>query len=108
MPKVTFIAHNGTKNTVTVPNGVSCRDAAVDNDIAGIDGDCGGVCACATCHVYVDPAWLDKVGRAVEGELEADLLQFAEDFRETSRLACQIIVTDALDGLVLNIPAGQH
>lgn len=108
MPKVTYIEHNGTKHVITAGNGTSCRDAAVDNDIPGIDGDCGGVCACATCHVYVDAAWLDKVGRVTPGEMEAELLQFAEDFRETSRLACQITLSDALDGLVLNIPTGQH
>ena len=73
-----------------------------------IKAECGGACACATCHVYVDPAWIDKVGRAVEGEMEAELLQFAEDFRDNSRLACQIDITDALDGLVLDIPSGQH
>ncbi|MDO9460829.1 MAG: 2Fe-2S iron-sulfur cluster-binding protein [Alphaproteobacteria bacterium] len=108
MPKVTYIEHNGTEHVVAVDSGTTCRDAAIDNDIPGIDGDCGGVCACATCHVYVDPAWLDKTGRTVAGEMEAELLQFAEDFRENSRLACQIKVTEDLDGLVLRIPAGQH
>jgi 2Fe-2S ferredoxin len=108
MPKVTYIEADGAAHTVDVASGTTGRDAAIDNDIPGIDGDCGGVCACATCHVYVDPAWIDKVGRAVEGEMEAELLQFAEDFRDNSRLACQIDITDALDGLVLNIPSGQH
>lgn len=108
MPKVTYIENNGTRHVVTVASGTTGRDAAINNDIPGIDGDCGGVCACATCHVYVDPAWLDRVGRAAPGEMEAELLQFAEDFRETSRLACQIKITGELDGLVLNIPAGQH
>lgn len=108
MPKVTFIAHDGTEHVLSVASGTTARDAALDNDIPGIDGDCGGVCACATCHVYVDPAWLDKVGRVTFGEMEADLLQFAEDFRENSRLACQITITDQFDGLILNIPAGQH
>ncbi len=108
MPKVTYIEADGATHTVEVASGTTGRDAAIDNDIPGIDGDCGGVCACATCHVYVDPGWIDKVGRAAEGEMEAELLQFAEDFRETSRLACQIEITEALDGLVLNIPTGQH
>ncbi len=108
MPKVTYIEHTGVEHVVTVASGTTGRDAAVDNDIPGIDGDCGGVCACATCHVYVDAAWLDRVGRVKEGAMEAELLQFAEDFRETSRLACQINITDKLDGLVLIIPAGQH
>ncbi len=108
MPKVTYIEMNGTEHAVTVPGGTTCRDAAINNDVPGIDGDCGGVCACATCHVYVDPAWLDRTGRAVQGEMEAELLQFTQDFRETSRLACQIELTDELDGLILHIPAGQH
>ncbi|HEX4889390.1 MAG TPA: 2Fe-2S iron-sulfur cluster-binding protein [Alphaproteobacteria bacterium] len=108
MPKVTYIEANGAKHDVTVDSGTNCRDAAVDNDIPGIDGDCGGVCACATCHVYVDPAWLGKTGKAVPGEMEAELLQFAEDFRENSRLACQIKITSDLDGLVLRVPSSQH
>jgi len=108
MPKVTYIEANGSEHVVTVASGTSCRDAAIDNDIPGIDGDCGGVCACATCHVYVDPSWLGKVGKAVPGEMEAELLQFAEDFRDTSRLACQIKISDDLDGLVLHIPSSQH
>jgi ferredoxin, 2Fe-2S len=108
MPKVTYIEANGTRHVLTVASGTTGRDAAVNNDIPGIDGDCGGVCACATCHVYVDAAWLDRTGRAVAGQMEADLLQFAPDFRETSRLACQLNITDELDGLILLIPAGQH
>lgn len=108
MPKVTFIEANGAKHDVSVSSGINCRDAAVDNDIPGIDGDCGGVCACATCHVYVDPAWLAKTGKTVPGEMEAELLQFAPDCRDNSRLACQIKMTDALDGLVLHVPEGQH
>ena len=108
MPKVTYIEADGATHNVDVASGTTGRDAAIDNNIPGIDGDCGGVCACATCHVYVDPEWIDRVGRAAEGEMEAELLQFAEDCRDNSRLACQINITDELDGLVLNIPAGQH
>lgn len=108
MPKVTYIEASGTEHVVSLANGTTCRDAAMDNDIPGIDGDCGGACACATGHVFVDPAWLDRVGRAVEGEMEANLLQFVPDLSENSRMACQINITDALDGLVLRLPASQH
>ena len=108
MPKVTYIEASGAEHVVTVASGTTCRDAAIDNDIPGIDGDCGGACACATCHVFVDPAWLDRVGRTVEGEMEANLLQFVPDLGENSRLACQINITDELDGLVLRLPASQH
>ena len=108
MPKVTYIEANGAEHVVTVASGTTGRDAAVDNNISGIDGDCGGACACATCHVFVDPGWIERVGRVAEGEMEASLLQFVEDFSENSRLACQINITEELDGLVLRIPAGQH
>ena len=74
----------------------------------GIDGDCGGACACATCHVHVDPTWIDKVGRLKEGEAEAELLQFAEGASEYSRLACQIPMEAAMEGLVLHVPAQQY
>lgn len=84
------------------------EDAAVNNGVPGIDGDCGGECACATCHVYVDGAWIDRVGTAEPGGMEANLLQFAEGSTENSRLACQITMTDDLDGLTLRIPEGQH
>lgn len=105
---MTYIEPGGTEHVVTVPSGTTCRDAAIDNNIPGIDGDCGGACACATCHVFVDPGWIDKVGKVVDGEMEASLLQFVEDFKENSRLACQINLTDELDGLILRIPLGQH
>ncbi len=74
----------------------------------GIDGDCGGECACATCHVHVDAAWMARTGMAEPGGMEANLLQFAEGSTENSRLACQITMTDDLDGLMLRIPDGQH
>jgi ferredoxin, 2Fe-2S len=106
MPKVTYIEHNGKQHVVTVPAGTTVMRGAVDNNIPGIDGDCGGLCACATCHVFVDPAWLTKVGAANSGE--ADMLSFAENTADNSRLGCQMEITDALDGLVVRMPEAQH
>jgi len=108
MPKVTYVESSGAEHALNLSSGTTARDAAINHGIPGIDGDCGGLCACATCHVYVDPAWIDTVGRSVAGELEGELLQFAEDVRENSRLACQITITEELDGLILRIPASQH
>ena len=105
---VTFIEADGKEQTVSATAGMNARDVAVNNSIPGIDGDCGGACACATCHVHVDPAWIDRTGVVVEGSQEAELLQFADEVLPTSRLACQIKLSDGLDGLVLRIPASQH
>lgn len=80
--------------------------AAVDNNVAGIDGDCGGLCACATCHIFVRPEWLARLGARTKGEDE--LLNFAADLRENSRLACQIVLGEAHEGLVVDMPEGQH
>ena len=106
MPQVTFIAFNETKHTVDVPVGVNLMRAATDNDVPGIDGDCGGNCACATCHVFVDAAWEARAGTRTAKE--DDMLNFAPELRSNSRLACQIIVTEALDGLVVAMPQAQH
>ena len=108
MPKITFIEHDGTAHTVDAAIGKTAMDAAVDNNVPGIDADCGGECACATCHVYVDAAWLDRVGLPVEGSQEASMLSFAAVTQPDSRLSCQIAVTEALDGLILRMPEGQH
>jgi 2Fe-2S ferredoxin len=108
MPKVIFIKPDGREFPIEVASGTTARDAAVNNSVPGIDGDCGGCCACATCHVFVDPAWIGKTGKAADGGMEASLLQFAEGSTEASRLACQITVTADLDGLVLRLPAEQH
>lgn len=105
MPKITFIQHDGVERTVEVANG-SAMQAAVSHGVSGIDGDCGGAAACATCHVYVDPVWVGLTGH--RGEMEAAMLDFAEGVRETSRLACQIQMTTLLDGLILHLPAAQH
>src|SRR5580700_6526445 len=108
MPNVTYIEFNGTAHTVEVPVGTSLMRGAVDNNIAGIDADCGGECACATCHVYVDAAWLDVTGLPAAGSQEASMLSFAALAQPNSRLSCQIAVSEALDGLVVRLPEGQH
>jgi 2Fe-2S ferredoxin len=108
MPRVTYIEFNGTPHEVDVPLGLSVMRGAVDNNVPGIDADCGGECACATCHVYVDAAWLDKTGLPEPGSQEASMLSFAALAQPNSRLSCQIEVTDALDGLVVRLPEGQH
>jgi 2Fe-2S ferredoxin len=106
MPHVTYIEHNGSEHRIDVPLGLSVMRGAVDNNVPGIDADCGGECACATCHVYVDPAWLAKL--APPGEQEASMLSFAETAEPNSRLACQIPMTAALDGLIVRMPDSQH
>jgi 2Fe-2S ferredoxin len=108
MTKITFIEHNGTPHTVEIANGKSVMQAAVQNNVPGIDADCGGECACATCHVYVDAAWLPVTGLPVPGSQEASMLSFAAVTQADSRLSCQITVSDALDGLVVRMPEGQH
>lgn len=106
MPKVIFIAFSGAQRTVEVPDGTTLMRAATDNGVAGIDGDCGGNCACATCHVYIEPGWGDRVGERTATEQE--MLTCVAELRENSRLACQIAVTDSLDGLVVRLPEAQH
>jgi 2Fe-2S ferredoxin len=91
---------------VDITTGHSVMEAAVKHVVPGIDADCGGACACATCHVYVDPAWQEKVGKP--SEEEEMMLDFAEEVADNSRLSCQITVTDELDGLIVRIPKSQH
>ncbi len=106
MAKITYIEHNGTEHVVEVDNGLTVMEGARDNNIAGIEADCGGACACSTCHVYVDAAWVDKLPK--KDEMEADMLDFAyEPNVATSRLTCQVKVTDALDGLIVRMPEKQ-
>ena len=107
MPTIRYVEPDGSEITVSVDSGISAMEAAVKNAVPGIDGDCGGAAACATCHVYVDPSWIGRTGPAVEG-MEKSMLEFAEDVRENSRLACQISITDELDGLILRLPEKQH
>ena len=106
MAKVTYIEFNGKQHTIDVPAGTSAMRGAVDNGVPGIDADCGGQCACGTCHVYVAAEWLAKTG--AQGPAELEMLDFAAGTKPNSRLACQIQITDALDGLVLSMPEGQH
>lgn len=106
MPKVTFIAHNGLRSEVEATVGSNLMQTALDHGVRGIDGDCGGQCACATCHVFVEPAWMSRVGP--RNSQEDGMLAFASELRDNSRLACQIPITDALDGLVVHLPEGQH
>ncbi len=106
MAKITYIEHNGTEHVVDVANGLTVMEGARDNGIPGIEADCGGACACSTCHVYVAEDW---VGKLPEKEaMEADMLDFAfEPDPVRSRLTCQLKVTDALDGLVVTMPEKQ-
>lgn len=108
MIKVTFVSADGVRRTVEADEGLSAREAALFNSVPGIDGDCGGGCACATCHVHVDDAWIERVGLPEEGSMESDLIQFAEGTTATSRLACQIPMATELDGLILHLPELQH
>ncbi|MBV8791663.1 MAG: 2Fe-2S iron-sulfur cluster binding domain-containing protein [Pseudolabrys sp.] len=105
MPKITYIEPNGTSRTVEAEVGSTVLQAALRNNIPGIEAESGGACACATCHVYVDEAWREKVGEP--SPMEEDMLDFGFDVRENSRLSCQIKVTDELDGLVVSTPAKQ-
>ncbi len=105
MAKVTYIQADGSSKDVEVQPGQSIKDGAVNNLIPGILAECGGACACATCHVYIDGAWWEKTGPA--GAVEADMLDFATDVREHSRLSCQVDVTAEMDGLVIHVPAEQ-
>lgn len=106
MPLVTFIAFDGRPHAVQAADGSSLMQAAVDHSVRGIDGDCGGQCACATCHVFIDPAWATRVGPRTAHEDE--MLNFAAELQDNSRLACQITLGPALDGLVVRLPEGQH
>lgn len=106
MANITYIQFDGTETTVDVKNGLSVMEGAIKNDIEGIDADCGGACACATCHVYVDEAWLEKLGRP--NPMEGSMLDFAENREANSRLSCQVKVSDELDGLIVRLPESQR
>ena len=106
MPKITYVEFNGTEHTVDVRSGLTVMEGAIKNNVPGIDADCGGACACATCHVYVDEAWREKTGKA--SAMEESMLDFAQNVEPNSRLSCQIKVTDALDGLIVRMPEEQH
>ena len=105
MPSITYIEFNGTEHTVDVPAGLTVMEGAVNNNIPGIEADCGGACACSTCHVYVDAAWIGKL--PAREDMEEDMLDFAFEPNERSRLTCQVKVTPELDGLVVQMPEKQ-
>jgi|TARA_B100000929_G_scaffold290384_1_gene283763 2Fe-2S ferredoxin len=105
MAKITYIKHNGKSQTIDVENGLTVMEGAVQNDISGIDADCGGSMACATCHVYVKEDWFNKVSSKTEGE--DDMLDQAYKPKKNSRLSCQLIISDELDGLIVNLPEKQ-
>ena len=105
MPKITYIEFNGKSHTIDVANGLTVMEGAIQNNIPGIDADCGGSMACATCHVYVKEEWFDKVNIKSEGE--DDMLDQAYEPNKQSRLSCQISVTDDIDGLIVNLPEKQ-
>jgi len=105
MTKITYIESNGTVHETEADNGATVMETAIRNDVPGIVAECGGSCTCATCHVYVDEKWFETTGGP--SVMEEDMLDFAYDVRETSRLSCQIKVTDELDGLVVRVPERQ-
>ena len=105
MPKITFIDSKGTSRDVDASVGASIMESAVQNMIPEIDADCGGACACATCHVYVNEDWAGKL--QPKDDMEDSMLDFAEDVRDNSRLSCQLIITDALNGIVVTTPESQ-
>ena len=105
MPKITYIEHNGKSHTIDVANGLSVMEGAVQNNIPGIDADCGGSMACATCHVYVKEEWFDRLLKKEDGE--EDMLDMAYEPKKYSRLSCQLTVSDELDGLIVHMPEKQ-
>lgn len=106
MPKIIYVDHEGTERPIEAKNGETVMETAIKNSVPGIDADCGGACACATCHVYVDEAFMEKVGQPED--MEQSMLDFAENVQSNSRLSCQITVSDDLDGLKVTTPESQH
>jgi len=105
MPKITYIDKNNNAKTIEVNSGLSVMEGAIQNNIPGIDADCGGSMACATCHVYIEEKWLDKIPKAEDAE--TDMIDMAYEPKKNSRLSCQIIVSDDLDGLIIKTPEKQ-
>ena len=106
MPKIVYLAFDGERREVEAETGTSVMEGAVRNNVPGIDGDCGGACACATCHVYVGDEWLGKLDP--QSDMELSMLEFAEGVRPNSRLGCQIKLAPSLDGLTVELPESQH
>jgi len=105
MPKITYKDSQGNSKTIEVENGLTVMEGAIQNDIPGIDADCGGSMACATCHVYVEEKWFNKISKAEEAEV--DMIDMALEPKKNSRLSCQLIVSDELDGLTVTTPEKQ-
>ena len=105
MSKITYIDFKGVSKTIDVENGLTVMEGAIQNDISGIDADCGGSMACATCHVYVEEKWFNKLSKAEDAEV--DMIDMAYEPKKNSRLSCQLIVTDELDGLIVTTPEKQ-
>ena len=105
MPRITYIEHNGTEHTIDVAVGLTVMEGAVQNNVPGIEADCGGACACSTCHAYVNADWVEKL--PAREDMEEDMLDFAYEPNARSRLTCQIQVTPEMDGLVLRLPEKQ-
>ena len=106
MAKITYKDHEGGSRTIEVENGLSVMEGAIQKDVPGIDADCGGSMACATCHVYVEEKWLNKLTKAEDAEV--DMIDMAYEPKKNSRLSCQLIVSDELDGLTVTTPAKQN
>ncbi|MEL6869496.1 MAG: 2Fe-2S iron-sulfur cluster-binding protein [Pseudomonadota bacterium] len=106
MPKIVFVTEQGERKDVTVPTGYTVMEAAVNNGIDGIVAECGGACACATCHSYIDPEWVDKL--AEMDDMEDSMLDAAYERKDNSRLTCQIEITDAMDGLVVHVANNEN
>ena len=105
MPKITYIEHSGKSHEIEVPNGLTVMEGALQNNIPGIDADCGGSCACATCHVYIEEKWYNKLQK--KEIAEEDMLDMAFEPKKNSRLSCQLMVSEQLDGLVVDLPEKQ-
>lgn len=105
MPKIKYITPNGQEYVVEAQSGMTVMEVAVKNLVPGIEAECGGACSCATCHVYVDGSWAERTG--IPDAMEEDMLDFAFDVRETSRLSCQVKITDDFDGLIVHVPERQ-
>ena len=105
MTKITYIENNGKSHQIDVANGLTVMEGAIQNNIPGIDADCGGSMACATCHVYVKEDWFNRLPKKEDGE--EDMLDMAFEPKQNSRLSCQLVVSDDLDGLIVNIPSKQ-
>ena len=106
MAKITYIEHSGKSHTIQVQNGLTVMEGAIQNNVPGIDADCGGSMACATCHVYVKEEWFNKLPKKEDGE--EDMLDMAYEPNKFSRLSCQLIVSDKLEGMIVNLPEKQN